>query len=713
LAGAQGLIVLRNGFIVVADTRNNRLQVFAPDDTLPPVTPLPSPTTWSAPLPPAAITWQDLGPRGSSTPTMMALPPQGSPQRPVLVTYGQVQLARSADGVHWSRQPFNVPFKGSLEWSWPLLYAGASTLVADGGRSDTAYRSTDMGQTWTRLGDALASGPKDIAASPTFDDDNTLFAAVYRGGFWRSTDRGDTWELRSLANRAINRLQVASNAQGQRVMLVLEYDADILRSTNDGASWQPTGLGRNRLWPRLSPTFAQDQTAFALGSSGPGLSRSTDDGVTWHTVPAHGLSSQSQWRGLVMSPAYATDHSLVVWASDQAYLSTDGGNHWALFGPAVPDGYLKFIAFAPDYAVSRRIWLSRSGRGDGFIMTTDGGATWHLMPNGLPGTAVRGLTGEASTPWAETPDGVLVQGNGSNWSWLPGIGPPTGGGRRAFAQSSTFGSDRTAIVDAKLTTDGGQTWRTLEVGNTGTQMAAAFAPDFIHSQVILMAWYDNYSAVAGPEEGEAAVSENDPTAVMTNNAVGVSEDGGATWRVQNLPALSPYPRVALIVDRGAQAHRFFLGGEGGLIYSDDHGRNWALTGPPVRIQHVVGLVPRQEDGRTVLYAATMPRGVWRSEDLGHTWTEFNQRLPNGHACALDGDQDLLILGLCNGGVYVWRVDPPGWEPLGAVLPGGITSVLVRRELSSGVVWAGTGGGVYQTRLPGLPAFNALWFPLIP
>ena len=67
----------------------------------------------------------------------------------------------------------------------------------------------------------------------------------------------------------------------------------------------------------------------------------------------------------------------------------------------------------------------------------------------------------------------------------------------------------------------------------------------------------------------------------------------------------------------------------------------------------------------------------------------------------------------DGSVYVWRAAPPGWEPLGAALPGGVTSVLVRRDLSSGVIWAATTGGVYKTILFGLPTFNTLWFPSIP
>lgn len=691
LAAAQALIALRDGRIVVADTQNNRLQVFAPDGPLPPGAPLPSPTTWSTPLPPAPVAWQDQGPVGSSAPLELTLPPTiGSPS-PILVRYGRQQFARSLDGIHWSRQTFNLP----LEYYQGLLYAGAATLVTGGTWTDTAYRSTDMGQTWTRLGDAIAFGPKIIAASPTFDDDGILFAAAYGSGFWRSTDRGDSWELRSLAGRHIDRLKVAVNAQGARILLIVDYENQILRSTDDGLSWQPTGTRGS--WPTFSPTFAQDQTAFALSYLHE-LSRSTDGGIAWHPVAAHGLPNDNDsWRGLVLSPSYATDHTLAIWTSKQGYMSTDGGENWMLLGAPSNDRSLAFIAFAPDYATSRRIWHSREGRGDGFTMTTDGGATWQPVIEGMPGAAVTRLLGEAASPWAATANGILFENrNGNTWDWLPGneMEMPT---HSAFAQSPNFELDGTAIAYQSTTTDGGRTWRqigdwlSLDYGDTS---AAAFAPDFVHSRVALFAWRATDSS-----RGDARVA--------------VSMDGLATWQVRDLPVLPPYPKVALIVNRGAQAHRFFVGGDGGLIFSDDHGQNWTLTGAPVRIQSVVGLVTMNEGGGTILYAATKPRGVWRSTDLGVTWTEFNRRLPNGHACALDADRDLLVVGLCNGGVYIWRASPPGWEPLGAPLPGGVTSLLVRRGLTSGALWVATDGGIYKTNLFGLPSFEARWFPLVP
>ena len=692
LAAAQALIALPDGRIVVADTQNNRLQVFVPNGPLPPGTPLPSPTTWSTPLPPAPVTWQDQGPAGSSAPLELTLPPTiGSPS-PILVRYGRQQFARSLDGIHWSRQTFNL----SLEYYQGILYAGAATLVTGGTWTDTAYRSTDMGETWTRLGDAIAFGPKIIAASPTFDEDGILFAAVYGSGFWRSTDRGDSWELRSLAGRHIDRLKVAVNAQDARILLIVDYENQILRSTDDGLSWQPTGLG-DKSWPAFSPTFAQDQTAFALPSYLPELSRSTDGGMTWHPVAAHNLHNNSDWwRGLVLSPSYATDHTLVIWTSKQGYMSTDGGENWTLLGAPSNDRSLAFIAFAPDYAASRRIWHSREGRGDGFTMTTDGGTTWNPVPHGMPGTAVTRLLGEAASPWAVTANGILTESTtGDDWDWLPGYGTQ-GPDNQAFAQSSTFGLDGTALAGASITTNGGQTWRPIADWpvDPDSRSAAAFAPNFIHSRVALVAWKSSDGSAGGAK------------------AV-VSEDGAATWQIRNLPALSPYPKVALIVDRGSQAHRFFVGGDGGLVFSDDHGQTWTLAGAPVRIQSVVGLVTMNEGGGTILYAATKPRGVWRSIDLGVTWTEFNRRLPNGYACALGADRDLLVVGLCDGGVYVWRVSPPGWEPLGAPLAGGVASLLVRRGLASGTLWVATGGGIYKTNLFGLPSFEARWLPLAP
>ena len=66
--------------------------------------------------------------------------------------------------------------------------------------SDILYHSTDRGQTWDALENKLFADVRNIAMSPKYEEDRTLFVtARMRRSFpdtylWRSRDAGDSWE---------------------------------------------------------------------------------------------------------------------------------------------------------------------------------------------------------------------------------------------------------------------------------------------------------------------------------------------------------------------------------------------------------------------------------------------------------------------------------------------------------------------------------------
>ena len=75
------------------------------------------------------------------------------------------------------------------------------TLI-NGGPESALYKSTDAGASWTKLTRGLPNvemGRIGIAISPA--DTNVIYATVEaadrRGGIFRSTDRGSTWERRN------------------------------------------------------------------------------------------------------------------------------------------------------------------------------------------------------------------------------------------------------------------------------------------------------------------------------------------------------------------------------------------------------------------------------------------------------------------------------------------------------------------------------------
>ncbi|MFZ1508435.1 MAG: hypothetical protein WAV74_16795, partial [Anaerolineae bacterium] len=676
-ADAQAIAALPDGRIVVADSGNNRLQVFAPDGPLPPYNPLPGPTPFDVSLPPQAVAWEDYGPVGGSAPERLALPSSLGPESPLIASTRAGQAAGSTDGSQWMRR---------TAWQPPFVfYAGSRTLI--GTDRANVWRSVDGGQNWTGLSGAFHPGYRNIVASPAYDANGVLFDASYGSGFWRSTDRGDTWELRSLAGAKLEYPAVARNADGTHTILISQSTRATpgkhWRSTDDGLTWQATGLGESHII--FSPNFAADGTVFALhwwNTGEAGIRRSTDGGVTWAQIGVASLPGAVAWSGLAISPNYATDHTLAAWTrrgDDQGtYLSTDAGQTWVGIAPREYEQY--FVAFSPNYAQDHRLWRSKAGSGAHFLVTTDNGQSWQAAGN-MPGATVHNLIGaglQSDSPlWSLTPYGLLsTSPSGAAPTWLLDYSSAS---RRpkapsVLAASPVFAADGTAVAFDSITTDGGESWQALSFSaelREARTSAAAFAPDFARSHTMAVAWgvYDR------GQFGYFAVST----------------DGGASWQ-QHAHAVAA-PIVIAFDAAWPAAQTICIGGELGLVCTSDLGMTWRRAGDPVGWLNVTGLVSRMEGATGALYAATNTHGVWRSADGGQTWTAFNSRLPNGHACAIAHSADLLAVGLCDGSIYLWQRQLTAWQRLGGPTPGGVNALVLRDD---GIVWVGASSGIFRS-----------------
>ncbi|MEW5959875.1 MAG: hypothetical protein AB1801_19305 [Chloroflexota bacterium] len=165
-----------------------------------------------------------------------------------------------------------------------------------------------------------------------------------------------------------------------------------------------------------------------------------------------------------------------------------------------------------------------------------------------------------------------------------------------------------------------------------------------------------------------------------------------------------------------------------LYRSLDNGHTWQFvgTGPGV----AVNTLTVQPSGNTVLYAGTKggplseTNNVWRSDDGGQTWRNFNMSLPANPdyqvpavtALAIDLNQpQLLYVGTAGQGVYRFREGEIGYELIGGVsLAAGHV-----RELAAaldGRLYALTHGGLFVTNgddwrhldeFPGIPVSLAV------
>ena len=359
-------------------------------------------------------------------------------------------LAGTLDGV-WLSSDGGISFSLS-DGFYPL---GVNALAAEPGYdgNDDLFAAGNQG-VWRRASghwrptgpgmiSVLAAGVPDVAVSPAYAADATLFASRVSGvsiggSLYKSTNRGDTWVLKKNAAYVSQVLPSPAFAADQRVFMLA--DSRVHYSTDGGETWDfsPYWLTYPNAAYRftLSATFAADQTVIAAGYD---LHRSTDAGLTWQTAPApppiippeNGPGWQAN-RLLAAAPGvyflaiYRYDADPPYARHDQLWRSDDSGLHWGRVNNA-PDFAISSIATGPNFISAPTIYLAtydpntydETPLPSDLYRSTDGGLTWHNL-GGLPdGSQMNTLLAPPVLPTA-----LLVGSETGVWQ-LETAGAPT------------------------------------------------------------------------------------------------------------------------------------------------------------------------------------------------------------------------------------------------------------------------------------------------
>ncbi len=356
-------------------------------------------------------------------------------------TPGREGMGPAAGGVWRSGGPLNEggqPITMTAVAASPN-YANDATLFAAGnGRGyGSLYRSTDGGGGWAEIFYPTPPGPfsggwfRQVAAAQAPSGPATTVFASYNGNLsptgqagmapqapygtlYRSTDRGETWGV------ALTRMQIGAFvlspafASDQTVFVMVE--GALNRSTDGGITWQPLPFPTAQhpldvFDLAISPDFAADLTLFA-GGYGP-TQRSTDAGLSWQTLPGYNPS-----HALAVSPAFSQDRTL--WSgyrliegigdgTPEAGVigSTDGGGSWRLSSNGLPGVYEPFpasLAVSPGFATDRSLFTALRGQFLGWdqhslFRSYDGGESWVDLgpapgnPNAFALAVTRGVEG--------------------------------------------------------------------------------------------------------------------------------------------------------------------------------------------------------------------------------------------------------------------------------------------------------------------------------
>ena len=279
-----------------------------------------------------------------------------------------------------------------------LVFDATKRLLVgtDGG----VYRTADAGATFANLNATLSitqfnPGLAGALAGPLLGGTQDNGSVVVGGaGSWTQVLAGDGGPA-------------AVDPTNPATMYVTYQFLNVLKSVNGGASFADADAGISTSDPRefiapfvMSPT--DPKTLFAGTNR---VWRSTNGGATWNAISAPFGASKPACCVTAIAPARSSPNVIYAGTFDgKVMLTRNGGGSWTNVATrGLPVRTVTDVFVHP--ANANTAYVALSGFGTAHLWrTTDGGASWRSVSNGLPNTPVNAVAVDAAT----TPARVFV-----------------------------------------------------------------------------------------------------------------------------------------------------------------------------------------------------------------------------------------------------------------------------------------------------------------
>jgi photosystem II stability/assembly factor-like uncharacterized protein len=565
--------------------------------------------------------WKNMGLKNSEHIGMIAIDPKNS-DIVYVAAYGPVWSAGGDRGIYkttdggktWNRILYvseNTGFNEiHLDPRNPnVIYAAAHQrrrhvfTYVNGGPESNLFKSTNGGTTWDTLSNGL---PKDVdkgriglAISPVNPD--YIYAIIEagdkKGGVYRSTDRGASWEKRSDNTSAGNYYQEIF-CDPKDVEKVFYMDLWVMVSVNGGKSFEKIGekykhVDNHALW--VDPT---DTKHLLVGCDG-GIYETYDHGANWEYKS-----------NLPVTQFYkvATDNAF-------PFYNVYGGtqDNFTIGGPS---------RTTSSNGITNSDWFFTL-EGDGFEPQVD-----PLDPDIVYSQYQYGGLARYNKKTKETVDirPTEEENEPMRWNWDSPLLISHHKNTRLY-----FGSNKLFRTD-----DMGNSWKAIS-GDLSRQldrnklpvMGKVWSMDAI-SKNSSTDFYGNLVSIA-----ESKFDENHLVVGTDDGLIHITTDGGLNWtRIDNISGAPERTYVNQIIASAHDKNIFYAAFNHHrygdfkpyLFRSNDGGRTWQPIQNNLPERGSVYCIAEDHMNANLLFAGT-EFGVYFSIDAGKNWTQLKSGLP--------------------------------------------------------------------------------------
>jgi photosystem II stability/assembly factor-like uncharacterized protein len=472
-----------------------------------------------------------------------------------------------------------------------------------GGPGSGLFRSTDAGQTWSRLsGSGLPDGDWARAGVAVSPDGKRVYALIdaKKAGLYRSDDDGETWSLANSDPRLTSRSWYFSNItiDPQNPDVIYMPNVALYRSEDGGKTiaivrGAPGGDDYHQIW--VDP---KDSTRMILGTD-QGTTISLDYGKTW-----------SSWYNQPTAQLY--------------HVITNKKFPYTVFGAQQDSGGMAVPSRTDHGQITARDWFSPGGSESGYI-APDPNDPNIIYLTGTYGSVerfdLRTSLSQNIAPWPVFNFGAEISERKYRDPWTPVLlfSP--------FDKKSLYLGAQFVMK----TTDGGLHWQTISPDLTGALR------------------HGDEKKSDGPvtvenakERGYGVVYTIAPSSLngsliwagSDTGLIHLTRDGGKTWKDVTPKGLSAWSKISFIeashfdaAEAYAAVDRHRLDDQQPYLYrTRDYGATWQLVTDGISAPSFVRAVRQDPKDKTLLFAGT-ELGIYVSFDDGDHWQSLQFNLP--------------------------------------------------------------------------------------